>query len=140
MGQMEGQSAEKGSNALVVGAGTLGFVVMISLLSCMTRNRARVESPTIPCGYLRESARWSTIAAQETNPLLSLSHINYAIACAHIVSDMTSPEYLSGVMGGDFPVYLQSCVDTQNGIIRRLGQKYPSMAPDTKFALASGWL
>ena len=123
-----------------VGLGTVLFVLAIACLSCMTRNRGRIEQATIPDEYLRESARWSTIAAQESNALIALSHITYAIACAKVASDMTSPDYLSEVMGGDFPSFLQACVEQQNDIIRGLGQKFPSMAPDARFALASGWL
>ena len=63
------QAEGRGPNAAAVGAGTVAFVVVIAFLSCMTRNRNRVESPTIPQEYLREAARWSTISAQETNPL-----------------------------------------------------------------------
>ena len=127
-------------SAAVIGAGAVAFVVVISFLSCMTRNRGRVEPRTLPDEYLREAARWSTIAAQASNPLIALSHVSYAIACAKVASDMTSPDYLSEVMGGDFPAFLQSCVEKQNSIVRELGKREPSLAPDVRFALASGWL
>ena len=38
--------------------------------------------------YLQEASKWSVIARNETNTVLMRVHINFAMACANIASDL----------------------------------------------------
>lgn len=119
---------------------TVVAITTIACLSAMTRSSDRVEPPTIPRTYLEEASRWATISSQESNPILALTHINYAIACANVAAGMTSKRHLSDMMGADFPSFMKLCNDHQSSVLRSLSKRAPSLAPDTRMAIASGWI
>ena len=124
-----------------MGAITIGVILSIAFLSSMTRMVHAVERPTIPRDYLMEASRWATISSQESNLILALCHVNYAIACANAARGMTSHNTLTEMLGGeDFDDFLRHCEDRQAEVMRQMGKACESIAPDIKFARASGWL
>lgn len=125
---------------IVIGVCVIILVLVISWLSNMTRPIGQQKQSNLPEQYLQESSKWSAIARNETNPILALVHINYALACANVAKDLSSEQYLTDIMGIEFQTYLQDCITLQDQTIRALGSTCPELKPHTKFAVTSGWI
>jgi hypothetical protein len=95
---------------------------------------------SIPGYILKESARYDALSQQDQNVAYSLMHINYALAYANVLRQISSDTDIQSKTGISMPAYIQKLQETQQKILQSLGQQCPNVLPSNAYAIATGWL
>lgn len=89
---------------------------------------------------VKEAARWSAVAEQDTNGMLRVLHTTYAVAylnASRNFADDKELEKLSGVRVGELQAQVQA---QQQAAIQKVGAACPGVVPQGAQALYTGWL
>lgn len=123
--------------------GVIGLVILSSLLnkwyqedyhSIDSKSAKKIRS------LVEQATRWNAMAQQDTNPILQLTHCNYALCCAQMVRSLASDKDVARITGidiNDLLEYLQTC---ESYAIRNMGQQCPRVKVEGISSVGSGWV
>lgn len=89
---------------------------------------------------LKESARYDALSKQDQNIAYALMHINYAIAYANVLRQITNDQEIQNKTGITMSAFIQNLQENQQMLLQSLGQQCPNILPNNTFAIATGWL
>ena len=124
-------------NALIV----IGIVIAIALLSKWSESDKQYSKPMIKAlkSLTSQATRWNAMAQQDTNPLLQLTHCNYALCYAQIAR-MLAPEkdieHITGIDIHEMIFYLEEC---QSFALKNIGAQCPTIKIEGVYSIGSGW-
>lgn len=82
---------------------------------------------------LRQAARWSTAASQDSNPIIRLLHANYGAAYLFALQDITTAQEFSALLDANEREFRARIVGIQDEATRNIASVCPAVAPDEKF-------
>lgn len=87
---------------------------------------------------LRQSARWSTAAAQDENPMIAVLHANYGAGYLYALKDIATPEEIVNATGVDISKYKKAIVDAQDMATVSAIKACPSFGPEPTYLTSLG--
>ena len=127
-------------NGLIV----LVIIIMIALMSKWLGDRNGKRYPDDFVAKIRhlisESARWNTMAEQDTNPAISLVNATYALAYANTARMLLPDDEIMRVSGIHAAEYVMTLTDTQQRAYQALAQTCPSIQPNGPYAMFTGYI
>jgi len=124
----------------------IGIVVVVLVLAVVgkwlaSETRSYPERVVTQTRKLVQHASQQALAAvQDDNPLMSLMHINTAIAYVAAARRMMSAGDLARVTGVDIDELSRMLDDRQLQVMQRLHQACPALLPEGVFAVHSDWI
>ena len=82
---------------------------------------------------LRQAARWSTAASQDSNPIIKLLHANYGAAYLFALQDITTSQEFSALLGSNEQEFRARIVGIQDAATKNMANVCPAVMPDEKF-------
>jgi len=115
----------------------VGFILVIALLSKWSESDQQYSKYFIKkIKYIMEQAiRNNSLAQQDTNPILQLTHCNYALAYARMIRHIATDRDIEAVTGIDIhelTYYLEEC---ENYSLKNIGQQCPTMKVDNVYSV-----
>ena len=87
---------------------------------------------------LRQSARWSTAAAQDENPMIAVLHANYGAGYLYALKDIATPEEIVNATGVDISKYKKAIVDAQDMATVSAIKACPNFGPEPTYLTSLG--
>lgn len=87
---------------------------------------------------LRQSARWSTAAAQDENPMIAVLHANYGAGYLYALNDIATPEEIVNATGVDISKYKKGIVDAQDMATVSAIKACPNFGPEATYLTSLG--
>jgi hypothetical protein len=135
--------SQPATRAAWVVCGAAAFVIFAGVLSNRGKS-ATVASKSNDAlstrALIKEAAQWSTIAQQDSNPLLALMHATYGMAYLNVARRLHTDseiEVASNLRVDEFSLTLQS---NQQAAVQRLLTLCPMSTPAGIASLQTGWL
>jgi len=132
------------SNPLVPAGIALGVIVGLAMLSKASVSRGgKTLTPKVSrdlSKVVKEAARWSAVSDQDANDLLKLVHATYAVAYVNAARSLAQDEELERAANVKVDELHSQVTAQQQGVIQKLGAKYPGMLPDGANVLYTGWI
>ena len=132
------------SSPLVPAGIALGVVVGLAMLSRASASRGgKTLTPKVSrdlSKVVKEAARWSAVSDQDANDLLKLVHATYAVAYVNAARSLAQDEELERAANVKVDELHSQVTAQQQGVIQKLGAKYPGMLPDGANVLYTGWI
>lgn len=82
---------------------------------------------------MRQSARWSTAAAQDQNVLIAVLHSNYGAGYIWALRDIATDEEIQKVTGVDVLKFRDEVTKIQDLTTKRMAQLCPKFAPTESY-------
>ena len=98
------------------------FIVFILVISRINR-RDSVDFETIIKTLVRQIARWSIAAQQDSNPIIALLHANYGAGYLWAIKDIATHEQVQRITGVDLTKLTTEVVKIQDNATKNLVQK-----------------
>lgn len=134
-------SASKAAIVVCCAAALLVFISYFALNSSPSIDVSTSSSTALSTkALIREAAQWSTIAQQDSNPLLALMHATYGMAYLNVARRLHTDsdiEAASNVRVEEFSATLQS---NQQAAVQKLLTLCPMSTPAGIASLQTGWL
>jgi len=119
----------------------IGFIagVIIIYLLIEIKNKCWISTPTqqklneIIQVLVRQSARWSTAAKNDMNPLIAVMHANYGAGYLWALKDIATPEEVKTATGVDFLKLQAEIVKVQDNTTLALAKVCPEYAPEKSY-------
>lgn len=127
---------------LVVGVAILAILVFIFVrwMAEIRKSRGRRNAPLVR-RLVKEAARWGTLSAQDTNPLISLIHANYGLAYARVCRELMSESDIARMLHVDLSEMIFMLTEQQERSMQQCSQACPEIQPDDGgVAISTGWL
>lgn len=126
-------------SALIV----IGIIFVISILSKWTEsstpnytNRFQKQIKSI----LEQASRWHVLSKQDSNPVLSIVHADYALAYVNILRQMLSEEDLARLTDTNISEFIYLLEEDQKKAIQHISDQCPHVKPEGTYAINSGWI
>lgn len=126
-------------SALIV----VGVVFLISILSKWTESSTPHYSNRFQKqikGILEQASRWHVLSKQDSNPVLSVVHADYALAYANLLRQMVSEDDLSRLTDTNISEFVYLLEEDQKKAIQGISDQCPHVKPEGTYAINSGWI
>lgn len=130
-------------------AAKIGFVVVLVLLVCglvayfvgkAQTSHTKKNLPLVQ-RLIREASRWGTSSAQDSSPLVSLMHANYALAYARAARELMSETEIARMLRIDLSELIHYLTAQQEKAVQKCSRVCPELIPDAgPISVASGWI
>jgi hypothetical protein len=144
IGEVQTQSQIQANvKAILVVLGILVGLVVLSLLfgSGSTMHSSSLsDSDQVTKSLIKEAAQWSTVAQQDSNPLLALVHSTYGTAYLNIARHLGSDDDIARSSNLNLGEFRNTLSLNQQAAMRALLAQCPMMAPAGIAALQTGWV
>ena len=87
---------------------------------------------------LRQSARWSTAASQDENPMIAVLHANYGAGYLYALQDIASPEEIVNATGVDIIKYKKGITSAQDIATVTAIKSCPQFGPEPTYLTSLG--
>lgn len=117
------------------------IVVILGLLSKWSESDKQYSRPFMKKmkQLLEQSTRWNSLAQQDTNPILQLTHCNYALCCAQIARGIASDRDIETITGVDINELINYLEECQSYCIKNIGKVCPNIKIDGVYSYTTGW-
>jgi hypothetical protein len=82
---------------------------------------------------VRQTARWSTAAAQDDNPLMGVLHANYGAGFLWALKDIASEAEIEQAAGINMNMFEKAILDTQDKATKKAIRACPSFGPPASY-------
>ena len=87
---------------------------------------------------LRQSARWSTAASQDENPMIAVLHANYGAGYLYALQDIATPEEIVNATGVDIIKYKKGITSAQDIATVTAIKSCPQFGPEPTYLTSLG--
>ena len=127
-------------------AGTIGVVVGLALAflitklanNCLWASSGEDVKRDIIKTLLRQSARWSTAAAQDEAPMIAVLHANYGAGYLWALMDVANNDEIERATGVDVLKYKEGITSTQDAATVRAIGACPEFGPPATYLTSLG--
>ena len=88
---------------------------------------------------IQQSTRWSSVAAQDQNPVVALMHVNYAIGFLKAARRLAPDSDIAKITGSNVMELHYIMESQQADLISRISEKCPDLGLQGVVALNAGW-
>jgi hypothetical protein len=88
----------------------------------------------------RQATQLYQMSIQDSNPMIALIHVNYALAYLHTIRSYGSPEQVNKLLAMNVQEMIDVIEDIQQKAIQTISQKCPALKTDSAFTITSGWV
>ena len=123
--------------------GAVVIVIALSFLSRWTTHEVNRYSPKFVSNVrslVRYATQWATTSQQDENPLLSLTHINYALSYAYVARKLVPSKEVERIVNVNLDELIFLLEEEQLIAIQKIHAQCPSLQPNGVFAANTGWL
>jgi len=109
--------------------GFCGFLIayyILNLTNCFGKNSSHIENIQ---KLSRQAARWSTAAAQDDSPLISVLHANYGAGYLWALKDIATAKQIKNATGIDLDQFTNEIVKIQDNATQEMIKVCPKYAP-----------
>ena len=96
------------------------------------------SKPDIIRTLLRQSARWSTAASQDENPMIAVLHANYGAGYLYALQDIATPEEIVNATGVDIIKYKNGITGAQDMATVSAIKSCPQFGPEPTYLTSLG--
>jgi hypothetical protein len=82
---------------------------------------------------VRQAARWSMAAKQDTNLMIAVLHANYGVGYFWALRDLATDSDIEQVTGLNVLHFRDQIVQVQDQVTRRLAAQCPNYAPENEY-------
>lgn len=76
---------------------------------------------------VKQSARYATIAQQDTSPMTALLHANYAASYLYALKDIATENQIHNATGIDVKKFKEHIVNVQDMVSKKTSKTYPEI-------------
>lgn len=134
------------SPAVRAAAIVCGIVLLFALLSSGNERAGRTAATSKAANSLttraliKEAAQWSTIAQQDSNPLLALMHATYGTAYLNVARRLHTDSEIEAASNLRVEEFSATLLANQQAAVQKLLTLCPMSTPAGLAALQTGWL
>ena len=129
--------------AIAYALGALALLIAAALLARWVSSEHRSYPQRVVLQIkklIQHASQWGLASIQDDNPLLSLMHVNTAIAYVAAARRMLPAEDIARITGADVDELSRVLDDKQLQAMQRIHQVCPTLLPEGVFAVHSGWM
>jgi hypothetical protein len=130
------------SKSSKIAVSVVGIIILLCIFSIWTD--AQKKFPKQVVTQLEKSKRQALqlyqMSVQDSNPLIALIHVNYALAYLHTVRAYGTPEEINKLLSVNVQEMIEVLEDVQQKAILTISQKCPSVKTDSGLIITSGWI
>jgi hypothetical protein len=108
----------------------IGFVLMFVidriLNKCWISNNTKRFHNKLINKLVRQTARWSTAASQDDNPVIAVLHANYAAGYLWALKDIATNEEIKNSSNVDMNKFQKNIINTQDKTNKKLATLCPN--------------
>ena len=113
--------------------GIILFIYKKYISRIFKKSTGQVSKDKIVSTLLRQTYRWATASKQDSSPMISMLHANYAVGYLSALKELVSDEDIASY-GETDPLYLmQSIQELQDYATSSAIQMCPEFKPDSPF-------
>jgi hypothetical protein len=124
-------------------AGAVVAIIVLSIIARSTFRSTKRYSPEVlrsVSHLMRDAARMHTMSAQDTNPVMSLMHIDSAIAYVKAARKILGAKEVGKVAKINVEEFLYMLEEQQQAAVQALMTTCPAAVPDNDNSERTGWL
>jgi len=138
--QRSPRNESKAPSAITVGLCVGGVVLVVVVVAALMSKSTAQASPHTQM-LLKNSARWAAVARDGTNPVLKLTHVNYAMAYLNAARHSADDATIASICGAPFAEFSDYVESIQSDAMASIAVKCPDIAPANGLeGFATGWL
>lgn len=122
---------------ILIGYFILGIIFTFFLLEirnkCFIKNNSKTQLQNNILKLVRQSARWSTAAKQDKNPLIAVLHSNYGAGYLWALKEIASNDQIEQAANIDISKFENEIINVQDQITKRLIHLCPNFAPEKSY-------
>lgn len=116
------------------------FIILL-FLACffITLNRSSPHCDALKGSIqkiARQMSRYLIAAQQDEDVVIAYAHMSYGIGFMWSLDEIATPSVISEAIGKDYTKVKEEAIAIQDGVIRRMIEKCPEIAPKTRSVLA----
>lgn len=105
----------------------LYLIVAIIILVMMMQNRSRGMKQSME-KLVKQSAKYAIMAQQDSSPVMSVRHGNYAAAYMHALKDMATESQIHNATGIDVKKFKEHIFNVQEMTTKKTVDQFPDFA------------
>ena len=113
----------------------LYLIVAIIILMMMMQNRSRGMKQCIE-KLVKQSAKYAIMAQQDSSPVMSVRHGNYAAAYVHALKDIASETQIHNSSGIDVKKFVEHIFNVQDMTTKKTVDQFPDFAGQSDIYLS----
>lgn len=132
-----------GYKSMIAAACVFGAIIVICCLSCWCITKYPPYTLAKVRSLIQDGIKWSMVADQDTNMLLSLVHSTYALSYINVARHMVSDTDIGNITNMHVGELHKELRDKQDQIMHKLYKKYPKLRQKGGCGgidMATGWL
>ena len=106
------------------------WILLVSIFLLYIIRKKSCNKNEIVKTLLRQSARWSVAAKQDTNPIIAVLHANYGAAYLWALLDIIKTSDIKGV---DMIRFKKDITDIQDSATQNMIKLCPNIQPDNSY-------
>lgn len=99
---------------------------MIIILFMLMQNKSRGMKHSIE-KLVKQSARYATIAQQDTSPMTALLHANYAASYLYALKDIATDNQIHNATGIDVKKFREHIINVQDMVSKKTSETCPEI-------------
>lgn len=103
------------------------LILAIIILVMMMQNKSRGIKHSIE-KLVKQSAKYAIMAQQDTSPIMSIRHGNYAAAYVHAMKDLVSDTQIHNATGIDVKKFKEHIFNVQEMTTKKTINQFPDFA------------
>ena len=126
-----------------ISVGVVSLVLVLVILSKWTASGRPVYNKRFEKqlkSILEQASRWHVTSKQDSNPLISLIHADYAVANANLLRSLAPEEDIQKLTGTNITEFLYLLEEDQKKAVQSVADQCPSVKPEGTYAISSGWI
>ena len=116
---------------------TIIVLIGIVFLSSVNYTNPRDMDESINI-MVRQAARWSTAAEQDSNAMIAVLHANYGAGYLWALKDIASDDEIEKIANINMRQFTSEIVKVQDNATRRMANLCPKFAPDRTYLTRIG--
>ena len=121
----------------------VGIILVVILLARWTQSGRPSYNPRFEKelkGLSEQASRWHVMSKQDSNPLISLMHADYAVAYGNILQSLAPEEDIQRITGTKISEFNYLLNEDQKAAVQRVSDVCSSLKPEGTYAISSGWI
>lgn len=130
------------SKSAKIAVSVVGIIIVLCIFSIWTDAQRKFPKQVVT--QLEKSKRQALqlyqMSVQDSNPLIALIHVNYALAYLHTIRAYGTPEEITNLLSMNVQETIEVLEDVQQKAIATISQKCPNIKTDSGLTITSGWI
>ena len=141
MGTMQ-ETIQKIPKPVIWALGVICVVIVIILLSKSTQNKQKYSPQFINSVKFatKEAARLQVASEQDSNPLMAVTDINFAVAYMKCLRRLLTTNEANKITGMNIDEFIYLLEEQQQKTISKLMTTCPAITPDSTNSEKTGWV